>query len=109
MKIRSFLIALILVALISTTGSGNSIVKTSIRKQRFVPDEIHIKAGEPVTLQILNEDPAPVEFESTDLNKEKMVLPGKLLEIQLKGLKPGTYEFFSDFGPKELRGRIIVE
>jgi hypothetical protein len=38
-----------------------------------------------------------------------MVLPGKTLELNRKGLKPGQNEFFSDFGSKELLRRIIVE
>jgi heme/copper-type cytochrome/quinol oxidase subunit 2 len=88
---------------------GETTIKTTIRNQRFVPDEIHLKAEEPVIFQIVNEDRVPVEFESSDLNKEKMVMPGKTLELKFKGLKPGSYEFFSDFGPKTLRGRIIVE
>ena len=69
------------------------------QNQRFVPAELHFKAETPVILQVTNEDNVPVEFESSDLNKEKMVLPGKSIELLFRGLKPGVYEFFSDFGP----------
>jgi hypothetical protein len=108
MRRRILLIVIFLIFEVSLV-KGENILKSTIKNQRFLPDEIHLKADTQAVFQITNEDKIPVEFESTDLNKEKMVLPGKTLEIPLKGLKPGVYEFFSDFGPKELRGRIIVE
>ena len=108
MKRLLFLIILLL-ACWSSAGLAETTIKTTIKNQRFVPDEFHLKAETPAVFQVTNEDNIPIEFENTDLNKEKMVLPGKTLELNLKGLKPGIYEFFSDFGPKELRGRIIVE
>jgi heme/copper-type cytochrome/quinol oxidase subunit 2 len=86
-----------------------NIIKTSIKNQKFIPNEIHIKVDQNITLRVFNEDSIPVEFESSDLNKEKMIQPGKTIDIPLKSLKAGTYEFFSDFGPKDLRGKIIVE
>ncbi len=106
---RPFFLIILLLVYGSSIGLGETTIKSTIKNQRFVPDEFHLKADTPVVFQITNEDKIPIEFESTDLNKEKMVLPGKTLELTLKGLKPGIYEFFSDFGPRELRGRIIVE
>lgn len=106
---RQVLLFATLLVFWSAVGNGETAIKTTIKNQRFVPDEFHLKGEASVIFQISNEDNIPVEFESTDLNKEKIVLPGKTLELTLKGLKPGIYEFFSDFGPKELRGRIIVE
>lgn len=92
-----------------SSADGEIMVKTTIKGQRFIPDEIHLKANTPFNLQVTNEDSKPVEFESTDLNKEKIVPPGKTIEMRFKGLTPGLYEFFSDFGPKELKGKFIVE
>ncbi|HXN07240.1 MAG TPA: cupredoxin domain-containing protein [Nitrospiria bacterium] len=92
-----------------SSADGEPVLKTTIRGQRFIPAEIHIKGNTPFVLQVSNEDSIPVEFESADLNKEKIVPPGKTIEMKFKGLPPGSYEFFSDFGPKDLKGKIIVE
>lgn len=110
MKSRLLLVLLFFIFPLSVSfAEGENIIKSSIKNKKFIPDEIHIKANQSVTFRIINEDSIPVEFESSDLNKEKLVPPGKTIDIPLKGLKPGTYEFFSDFGPKDLRGKIIVE
>ncbi|MBI1821463.1 MAG: cupredoxin domain-containing protein [Nitrospirae bacterium] len=93
----------------TSISHGENIIRSTIKGQKFNPDEIHIKSDTPVVFQVTNEDSVPVEFESLDLNKEKIVWPGKTIDIPLKGLKPGVYEFFSDFGPKDLKGKIIVE
>ena len=89
-------------------AAEETLLMTTIKNQRFVPDEIHAKEGQSFVLRVINEDTVPVEFESSDLNKEKMVQPGKSIDLPFKGLKAGTYEFFSDFGPKELKGKIVV-
>lgn len=105
-----FLIATLVVLPASVSSAdGEPVLKTTIRGQKFIPDEIHIKGNTPFILQVANEDSIPVEFESTDLNKEKIVPPGKTIEMKFKGLTPGSYEFFSDFGPKDLKGKIIVD
>ena len=110
LKLRLLLVLAFLIHPLSVSSAeGENVLKISIKSKKFVPDEIHIRANQAVTFRIINEDATPVEFESSDLNKEKLVPPGKTIDIPLKGLKPGTYEFFSDFGPKDLRGKIIVE
>ena len=111
MKFKFFLTLLLLTSFPFSISfaEGGPIVKTTIRNQKFIPDEIHIKAEKLIIFQVVNDDSIPVEFESSDLNKEKIVPPGQTIDIQLKGLKPGVYEFFSDFGPKDLRGKIIIE
>jgi heme/copper-type cytochrome/quinol oxidase subunit 2 len=110
MKVRFLLSLFFLVSFVpASLADGEQTVQTAIKHQKFVPDEIHVKADQPVKLQVTNEDSIPVEFESSDLNKEKMIPPGKTIDIHLRGLPPGVYEFFSDFGPKDLRGKMIVE
>lgn len=110
MKSRLLLVLVFLIFPLSVSfAEGEKIIQTSIKNQRFVPDEIHIRADQSITLRIINEDLIPVEFESSDLNKEKMIQPGKTIDIPIRGLKAGIYEFFSDFGPKDLRGKIIVQ
>lgn len=75
---------------------------------RFMPEQIEIPAGQKVRLVVKNEGPGPEEFESSTLNREKMILPGKSAEIFIGPLKPGTYDFYGEFHPRTARGRIVA-
>ncbi|MBI1823899.1 MAG: cupredoxin domain-containing protein, partial [Nitrospirae bacterium] len=55
MKTRFYVFALLLV-FGATLGAGETTIKTTIRNQRFIPDEIRIKAETKVIFQISNED-----------------------------------------------------
>lgn len=80
-----------------------------IKDHLFYPDELIIPANTKVKLLVKNQDVTPEEFESYELNREK-VIPGKSQAIIFIGpLKPGVYPFFGEFFPKTAQGRIIVK
>ncbi len=74
----------------------------------FTPAELHVPAGQKIVLHITNAGTGPAEFESTDLNREKVVPPGDRVIVYVGPLRPGTYAFFDDFHPA-LRGRIVAK
>ncbi|MDE2007487.1 MAG: cupredoxin domain-containing protein [Rhodospirillales bacterium] len=74
----------------------------------FTPPELRVPAGERIVLRIRNTGPAPVEFESSDLNRERVIPAGGAIVVYAGPLHPGTYAFFDDFHPT-LRGRLIAE
>ncbi len=76
---------------------------------RFSPEKIEIPAGKKIKLIVRNEGTEPEEFESRDLNREKMVMPGKSVEIFIGPLKPGVYGFYGEFHPKTATGQIIAK
>lgn len=76
---------------------------------RFSPEKIEIPAGKKIKLVVRNEGSGPEEFESHDLNREKMVMPGKSVEIFIGPLKPGVYGFYGEFNPKTATGQIIAK
>src|SRR5436190_8813232 len=71
---------------------------------RFNPDTIEVPAGQKFKLVVNNEGPGPEEFESHELNREKVVPAGGKADILLGPLKPGTYTFFGEFHPKTATG-----
>lgn len=84
-------------------------VTISIKDHKFDPAEIKLPAGEKVKLIIKNLDTTPEEFESHDLNREKIITGNGEGIILVGPLKPGKYEFFGEFNPKTARGFLIVE
>ncbi len=80
----------------------------TIRNHRFEPAELVVPAGVKVRLKVVNADSTPEEFESHELNREK-IIPGKSTAIVFVGpLKPGRYPFFGEFNPKTAQGVLIV-
>ena len=81
----------------------------TIRNHRFEPAEVTAAAGSKIVLKVTNADATPEEFESHDLNREKLIRPGQTITIHLPALKPGTYVFFGEFNPKTAQGRLVVK
>ena len=81
----------------------------TIENHRFEPAEIHIPAGKKVKLWIDNRDATAEEFESHELNREK-VIPGKAkLPVFVGPLSPGRYPFYGDFHQQTARGTLIAD
>ena len=80
-----------------------------IRNHRFEPAEIRIPAGKKIKLLVDNQDATAEEFESHELNREKVV-PGRAkLPVFIGPLTPGRYPFFGDFHPQTATGVIVAE
>jgi Cupredoxin-like domain len=81
----------------------------SIKDGRYSPEQVEIPAGQKIKLIIKNDGPGPEEFESSDLNREKIIQAGKSAEIFIGPLKPGTYKFIGEFHPKTAQGQIVAK
>ncbi len=81
----------------------------TIRDHVFTPAELRVPAGRKIRLVIDNQDASPEEFESHELNREK-VIPGKSkLPVFIGPLKPGRYSYVGEFNEKTARGVIVAE
>ncbi|MCX4186848.1 cupredoxin domain-containing protein [Methylophaga sp. OBS4] len=85
------------------------VIEIEIRDHLFFPDEIWIPAGTKVKLLVKNLDPTAEEFESYELNREKVIAGHSQAVIFIGPLSPGTYPFFGEFFPKTAQGKVIVE
>lgn len=80
----------------------------TIKDRKFDVAELDVPANVKFTLTVKNVDKVPSEFESSDLNREKVVVGGGTITIYLGPLTPGAYEFFDDFNPTA-RGHIVAK
>ncbi|MDT8427235.1 MAG: cupredoxin domain-containing protein [Pseudomonadales bacterium] len=80
-----------------------------IRQHLFVPAELTIPAGKKVKLMIINEDDTPEEFESFELNREKVIMGKSTGAVFIGPLKAGEYPYFGEFNPRTAQGKIIAE
>lgn len=103
------LLTLMLLALMSPAFAGPPVIELRIKDHLFFPDEVVIPADTKVKLLVINEDPTAEEFESYELNREK-VIPGNSQAVIFIGPLPaGSYPFFGEFFPSTAQGRVVAE
>ena len=84
-------------------------IEIVIKDHLFFPAIVEIPAGEKVKLRIINQDPTPEEFESYELNREKVIMGSSKAVIFIGPLKPGEYPYFGELNPKTAQGKVIAE
>ncbi len=103
-----FLLPLALCLLSAAAWADVPEYKLNIRDHRYVPVELTIPANTKVKLLVVNEDATPEEFESHELNREKIVTGKATITVYVGPLKPGRYPFFGDFHQDTAQGALIV-
>lgn len=82
--------------------------KLTIKNNLFYPTEMQVPADVKFRLIIDNQDDEPEEFDSFDLNREKVIFGKRSATIYIGPLKPGEYHYFGEYNPNTARGKIIV-
>jgi hypothetical protein len=100
--------AVLLAILSSAVLAASPEYVIEIRDHLFYPSELTIPSGIKVKLLIVNQDDTAEEFESFELNREKVIRGGKTGSVFIGPLKAGEYPFFGEFYPKTAQGKIIV-
>ena len=83
--------------------------KLAIRDHKFEPAELAVPAGAKVKLSIENKDATPEEFESHELNREKVVVGNGTITVFIGPLEAGRYPFFGDFHQETAQGVLVVK
>ncbi len=89
--------------------AATPIINMEIRNHLFIPSEITIPENTKVKLVIFNHDETDEEFESFELNREKVILGERKGVIFIGPLPAGVYPFFGEFFPKTAKGKVIVK
>lgn len=115
MKCQRFVLIVCLSAILLTIpltvtalASTQTVFSLSIEKHTFQPSTIKIRQKQPFTIRVTNNGNHPEEFESYDLEFEIIVLPHHSINVPIRPLPPGSYEFFGDFHPRTAKGSITV-
>jgi heme/copper-type cytochrome/quinol oxidase subunit 2 len=94
---------------VSAVVADDTVFKLTIRNHRFEPTELVVPAGQKIKLEIENQDATPEEFESYELNREKVVPAKATVVIFVGPLKPGRYPFFGEFNKESAKGELIAK
>jgi heme/copper-type cytochrome/quinol oxidase subunit 2 len=97
-------------ALVPSPGAQGLVeVPLAMEKDRFVPEELKVKAGSAFILVLTNRDDITHELDIPKLRLEKKVRPGQTLKLQMPALRPGRYELVDDDSTPELHGVMVAE
>ncbi len=83
--------------------------RIAIKDHKFVPAEVTVPAGKKIKLVVENQDATAEEFESYELNREKVVPAKGQITVFVGPLAPGRYPFFGDFHMDTARGVLIAK
>ena len=96
-------------AVILAAGAANAKDYTiTLKGDKFDPQNLEVIAGEKIKLTIVNKTDKAAEFESDDLDREKVVAANSSIVVDLEPLKAGTYTFDNDFH-EDTKGTIIAK
>jgi cytochrome c oxidase subunit II len=95
----------------ANSDDGFKIVKITARRFEYSPQEITLKKGVPVILQLTTEDRSH-GFNIPSMNLRAEITPGKTTEVKVTPQKGGTFDFFCDVfcgsGHEGMNGKITV-
>ncbi len=103
-----------MIVLVAACAAGTALADDEtfalvIQDHRFEPAELAVPAGKKVKLVVENRDATPEEFESFELNREKVIAGKSSATLWIGPLKPGRYPFVGEFNDKTARGVIVAK
>jgi hypothetical protein len=105
-KLRCRIAAIALFA--ATADAETPQLELKIKGHLFYPAELNVPANVKFKLLVSNEDETPEEFESYELNREKVILGNSRAVIFIGPLLPGEYPFFGEFNISTAQGKIVA-
>jgi plastocyanin len=105
------LLLLCVVLLASMKARADDVVEKqlTLKDHAFTPREIAVPAGQKIKLVINNQDSVAAEFESFELDREKVVAANGTITVFVGPLDAGSYPFFDDFHRDTTTGTLIVK
>jgi hypothetical protein len=110
MKYSLLVTAIVALAFAGRSGAADLLeFSLVIKNHAYQPTELRVPADTKFKLRVTNEDATPEEFESTDFNRESVVLPNRSIVVFIGPLRAGSYGFFGDFHRDTAQGRLVAQ
>lgn len=111
LPVRLALFCAIGVLLAAPTAFADDIpsYKLVVKDHQFQPQELTVPAGQQFKLVVENNDPTPMEFESYELDREKVIVGNSTATLYLGPIDAGKYQFFDDFHRSTTTGVIQAQ
>jgi plastocyanin len=107
-KVRTLSLLLALAAM-PALAQDIAVYKLVARNGTFEPAVLEVPAGKRFRIEVSNEGPKAIEFESRDLKQEKVIAPGAKTTVTINPLKAGEYRFVDEFNEATAKGRVVAK
>ena len=107
--LRDLATSLVLLFASTVAQAADYDAKLVISNHKFEPAELTVPSGQKIKLLVENKDATPEEFESNELNREKIVVGNGTITVFLGPLDAGRYPFFGDFHQETAQGVLIAK
>ena len=107
-NVTALLFATLALALPLTAAAEGDYTLT-LKNHKFSPADMVLPQGKRLKLTIINQDKTPAEFESDDLDVEKVVAGGQSISVFVGPLKPGSYSFYDEYHEDESEASLTVK
>lgn len=101
--------ALLAMTTMASATAEEQVFTLTIKNHRFEPQVLEVPAGQKFKVLVKNQDATPEEFDSYDLDREKVVSGGSEGIVFLGPLDPGTYEFMGEFHSDTAKGKVVAK
>ena len=99
------------VSLMKVAADDERVIPVVARKFVFVPDEIHLRQGESVVLELTATE-VTMGFSAPELGVRTDIVPGAVTRVRLTPAKAGRFQFncdvFCGSGHEDMDGVIVV-
>ena len=102
----AFLAAGLLVT--SAVYAADTAPTITLKDGAFTPANLTIPANQKVEITVVNATDKSAEFESEDLDREKVVKAGDSIKVTVGPVKAGTYGYVNDYHD-ETKGTITAK
>lgn len=108
-RLPTIIFAIVVTWALSTSAwAATAEIEIIIKDHLFFPSVVEVPAGQKIKLRIINQDPTPEEFESYELNREKVIAGNRQTAIFIGPLEPGEYPFLGEFYPRTAQGKVVA-
>jgi cupredoxin-like protein len=104
-------VAALLIGFLSAPAIADDLPVFSLRLQdhAFNPSTLTVPAGKAFKIKLSNADATPAEFESKELRFEKVVAGNSQIQVSVKALEPGNYQFYDEYHEDDAVGHVIAK
>ncbi|WP_024304263.1 cupredoxin domain-containing protein [Pseudogulbenkiania sp. MAI-1] len=99
----------LLLASASVWAEDLPVYRLELKDGKLNPARLQVAAGKKFKIELINSGKTPVEFESIQLRKEKVLGPGVESFVVVHPLSPGEYKFFDEFHMATAQGVIVAK
>ncbi|MFZ2357948.1 MAG: cupredoxin domain-containing protein [Anaerolineae bacterium] len=105
---RAILLVLALAVLLAACGGSASTVTVAMKDMRFLAEAVNVKAGQAVTLRVVNQDGYAHAFDIDAFDLHHPLAANETAELTFTPPAPGRYRFYCGTPGHEAAGMVGV-